>query len=86
MNQQNRNRVADYYETAVTFLSLPINSRYLVGVHFKILRSGLLILGNKETMDEEIFREVFKRDIYEEFKTITRTFKASRSHEYPLKH
>lgn len=81
---KSQNRVLDYYETACDFLSLPIYARYLIGTHFKITRDQHMVFSNRDAMDEEIFTEVFKRNIYAEFKKFTHHYKKSRSHEYFL--
>lgn len=82
MNQSNR--VQDYYELACDFLSLPINARFLIGTHFKLLPYNGDIPTNKDQMDEEIFREIFKQDIFIEFKKFTQHFKKSRDNGYSI--
>ncbi len=77
-----KNKVKDYYETAVIFLSLPISARYLIGAHFKIIQNEALVFGNQDDMDERIFRTVFENNIYEEFKKFTKHFKKARGDEF----
>jgi hypothetical protein len=80
------NKVTELYDVACIFLSLPITSRYLVGTHFRLLSDTTLAFGNRDHMDETIFRGVFEKGIYKEFKSFIQAFKESRSHEYPIKH
>lgn len=71
------NRVKSYYNMACRYLALPLASRYMIGRHLGILNEHHLAVASSVTIDEEIFREVFKRDIYYEFVRITKRYKKS---------
>ncbi len=62
------NRIKEYYDVAVEYLSLPFDARVLIGCHFKVFRNTSIDGSNQTAIDEEVFREVFNRDIFEEFK------------------
>ncbi len=78
------NRIQEYYETAIEYLSLPISARFLIGTHFKIVRDAHMVFQNRDQMDELVFTEVAKQNIFPAFKKFVNHYKKSRSHAYDL--
>jgi hypothetical protein len=76
------NRIQDYYDVACEYLSLPFDARIMLGHHFKVLRDISLNFDNRDAMDAEVFKAVFEKNIYAEFKKFTHHYKKSRSHEH----
>ncbi len=71
------NRIKCYYETACLFLLLPEEARDIIGDHFNIFYSA-------DNRDETIFREVFKRGIYEEFKRFLNSYAWTRGVQFTV--
>ena len=75
------NKVKEIYETAIIYLSLPITCRFILGSHFKIVRTSHLGLSNSSEMDELIFKEISKQDIFPEFKKMASAYQKSRTYD-----
>lgn len=70
------NRVKDYYETAVKFLSLPPMAQYIIGTSFHIMKWEEFLL-NQDEISAMIFKRVLEKNHYIEFKQVVfnyRTF------------
>lgn len=78
------NRVKDYYDTAIEYLSLPISARFLIATHFKLVGARQLAYADREKMDTMVFEGVAKNNLLPAFKKFVTHFKKSRSHEYYL--
>lgn len=73
------NKVRDYYEVAVAYLSLPVSYRFNIGVYFEIVRDEHLVFSDRHSMDHLIFEEVGKRGLFPQFKKMVNSVKESES-------
>lgn len=70
------NRVKDYYETAVKFLSLPPMARYIIGTTFFLAKWEEFVL-NEDEISDMIFQRVVEKKLYPQFRDIVRNYRSA---------
>lgn len=70
------NRVKEYYDVITEYLSLPIGTRYSLGLRLGVIESNILAGGDSDTMDNRIVVGMVKKEKFSEFKYLVEHFQA----------
>lgn len=78
------NRVKEYYDFAVEYLSLPIGVRFDIAIRFKLVTPNLMVFANREELDRKVFEGIARNNLLPQYRAYVAAIKKSRTHEYPL--
>lgn len=71
------NRVKEYYDVFTEYLSLPIGTRYTLGMRLGVIESNILAGGDSDTMDNRIIVGMVKKEKLLEFKYLVEHFQTN---------
>jgi hypothetical protein len=76
------NRVRDWYDIAVIYLSLAIRDRLIIASHFKAVKPTHLTYTSKDAVDRKVFQTIALHNKLSEFKKYVIHYKKSQFHDY----